>query len=312
MEDRLMRTIPPLQPPPGLDREEGLALAGFVMLLVTTAAWWALALWPVEDGPAWLERTRYVCFGVAGNGLPDTGGWIGLIAGPLGMLAILLVGWGRGVRLLLGRARTSRLTAATLATLVIATLALPGSASVRVRQVLASPVDYDWWEITPAEHPRLDRPAPEARLFAHDGSTIGIEQFRGSPVLVTFAYAHCSTVCPLIVRHTLEAQALLGDAPRRPPVLIVTLDPWRDTPSRLQGMARGWNLPEEDAWILGGEVAAVEAALDGWNVARSRDLRTGEVVHPSLTYVVDAEGRIAFAATGGAETIAALVRRLGE
>jgi hypothetical protein len=37
----------------------------------------------------------------------------------------------------------------------------------------------------------------------------------------------------------------------------------------------------------------VEAALDAWDVPRTRDLATGEVTHPSLVYVIDAAGRIA-------------------
>ena len=39
-------------PPPGLSREEAQAAAGSVALLLITAAWWALALWPVEAAPA--------------------------------------------------------------------------------------------------------------------------------------------------------------------------------------------------------------------------------------------------------------------
>ena len=129
-------------------------------------------------------------------------------------------------------------------------------------------------------------------------------------MLVTFAYAHCETVCPVIVRDVLSAQAALSTSRVKPAVMIVTLDPWRDTPSRLPAIARDWQLPANDAWMLGGDPARVEAALTSWNVARSRDERTGEVTHPSLVFVVDARGRIAFATTGGAEMIAALVRRL--
>ena len=62
--------------------------------------------------------------------------------------------------------------------------------------------------------------------------------------------------------------------------------------------------------MLGGEVAEVEAVLTAWNVARRRDEKTGEVIHPSLVYIVDAAGRIAFAATGGSETLVALLGRL--
>jgi cytochrome oxidase Cu insertion factor (SCO1/SenC/PrrC family) len=75
-------------------------------------------------------------------------------------------------------------------------------------------------------------------------------------------------------------------------------------------MAGAWRLPAQDAWVFGGEVAAVEAALDAWEIPRRRDPLTGEVTHPALVYIVDATGQIAYAATGGAEAIAELLRRL--
>lgn len=286
-------------------------MTGLIALLVITSAWWALALWPVSDGPEWLARTRYACFGVAESGLPDAGGWVGLIAGPLGMLAILLVGWGRGFRALLDRARSSRTVLATLLTMAVAATLLVAGAGLRVHQVrAASVIDDADGALPPSSYPRLDRPAPALELVAQDGSTLDLAALRGRPVLVTFAYAHCTTVCPLIVRQALDAQAMLTAEGERPVVLIVTLDPWRDPPSRLPAMASGWSLPDTDAHVLSGAVEAVESVLDAWEVPRQRDERSGEVTHPALLYVVDRDGRIAFASNGGAEAIATLLRRL--
>ena len=313
MEDRLIPSSPQM-PASDERREAGSALAGLVALFAITAAWWALALWPADDGPAWLARTRYVCFGIGESGLPDAGGWIGLIGGPLGMLVILVAGWGRGMRMLAQRARSSAAIAGTLAALAIGASLLPVGAAVRVRAAALDGVS-DFGAPPPvADFRRTEREAPPLALRAHDGSTRSLARFRGRPVLVTFAYAHCETVCPLVVRDALAARELLrsaGVAPDAlPAVLIVTLDPWRDTPSRLGAMAAAWRLPDHDAWVLGGEIAAVEAALDAWRVPRSRNLQTGEITHPSLVYIVDRDGRIAFTASGGAEVLAGLVRRL--
>src|SRR5690606_32231812 len=147
-------------------------------------------------------------------------------------------------------------------------------------------------------------------LQSHDGVQRSLEEFGGRVALVTFAYAHCTTVCPIVVSHALAAQQQLTATGERPVVLILTLDPWRDTPSRLPEMARSWGLPETDALVLGGSVDDVERALDAWEVPRSRDASTGEVAHPALTYVVDREGRIAFATNGGPAAIVSLVERL--
>jgi protein SCO1 len=299
-------------PPPGLGREESQALAGLIAMFVITAGWWALALWPVDGAPAWLERTRYVCFGVAANGLPDLGGWIGLTAGPLGMLAILVVGWNAGMRGLLHRLHSSRAVAAVLVLLALGSVVMVTGAAVRVQQVwtAAAWLAEDDGGLPPSTYPRLDRAAPGLALTAQHGGTIDLAELRGRPVIVTFAYAHCTTVCPVIVKQALAAQASLRGTADEPAVLIVTLDPWRDPPSRLPSMVRQWGVPDEDAWILSGAVAEVEAVLDAWDVPRSRDMSTGEVTHPSLAYVIDRDGSIAYATTGGTAAMTSLVQRL--
>ena len=295
-----------------LSGEERAALAGLVALFLVTAAWWALALWPVAAAPAWLARTRYVCFGVNDSGLPDVGGWIGLIAGPVGMLTILLVACRGAIRNLLFAARDSILLRATFTALAIGALSLVTGATWRVRQAHATPLmNFGSAEMPPETYPRLDRPAPALELTAHDGSARGLSSLRGRVVFVAFAYAHCQTVCPLVIHDVLSARGMLQDqAGAAPAVLIVTLDPWRDTPSRLSSIARAWQFPADNAWLLGGSIPAVEAALTAWQVPRTRNDRTGEVTHPSLVYVVDRAGRIAFVARGNARTLAALARRL--
>jgi cytochrome oxidase Cu insertion factor (SCO1/SenC/PrrC family) len=154
---------------------------------------------------------------------------------------------------------------------------------------------------------RLDRPAPALGLVDQRGATISLAALRGRPVLVTFAYAHCQTVCPLVVQEVVRARERLTD--RDPQVVVITLDPWRDTPSRLPAMARQWELPD-DAYVLSGPVPDVEATLDRWGVTRTRDPRSGEIIHPQIVYVLDPDGRIAYSVTGDADAIAQLVRKL--
>ncbi len=62
--------------------------------------------------------------------------------------------------------------------------------------------------------------------------------------------------------------------------------------------------------MLSGTPDAVERALNAWRVPRARNEKTGDIMHPSLVYVVSADGRIAYVVNGGADTIAAAVRAL--
>ena len=117
---------------------------------------------------------------------------------------------------------------------------------------------------------------------------MSLEEFRGQVVLVGFVYGHCQTLCPVTAQEVLRAARMASSAPV---VVLVTLDPWRDTPARLAALAQTWNLGP-DQYLLGGTPAEVEAALDRWEVTRTRDSRTGEIVHSGLVRVVDRTGRL--------------------
>ena len=153
---------------------------------------------------------------------------------------------------------------------------------------------------------RLDRPAPPLALTDQHGQTVDITGFRGRVVFVTFAFGHCETVCPLVVKNALAGARAVAEPPV---VLVVTVDPWRDTPSRLPDLAQRWEL-ERDGYALSGEVETVGRVLDDWDVRRSRNMNDGSIVHGALTYVVDRDGRVAFATSGSegalVEAVAAL------
>lgn len=331
------------------------AVAALSVILAVTAVWWALALWPLpESAPEWLLRTRAVCFRPTPTGLPDRAGWLALILQPATMLGILLVVWGDSVGRALramARAAAGRLALGVTAAAVLAGI---GSAAGRVAGAVAQGDKIYGGEAlpVPSTHPRLDRPAPPLDgLVDQYGDAVGLDRFRGRPVLVTFAYAHCATVCPLLVHDVLSAQRMLRDdaagtagphearaphapdgpaaraaappgaaelrehprpragPPAAPAVLIVTLDPWRDTPARLPAIATSWKLGE-DAYVASGEPPPVAALLERWAVAWSRDERTGEITHASLAYVVDAQGTITYVASGSAGLIVELASRL--
>ena len=126
------------------------------------------------------------------------------------------------------------------------------------------------------------------------------------PLLVTFAFGNCATICPVVVHQAVVALERLEGEGIRAGLLVVSLDPWRDTPARLPSVAERWTLPE-GAHVVSGDVADVEAALDAWGVPRTRDARTGDIVHPALTYVVDPGGTIRYSTTGRSDVLVPLV-----
>lgn len=275
------------------------ALGALAAVLLVTAGWWMLALWPLPaSAPEWVARARNACFGARPDGLPDGGGWLLLTGQPLSMLGFLLVVWGDavadGFRLLrrgwLGRTAMGATAAAVAIGLVAAGLRVGRSG-----EAFALNAEGAGAAMALAQ----DRPAPPLRLVDQGGDTVSLERFRGQRVIVTFAYAHCESVCPRVVHDALAASAAVRPAP---PVLIITLDPWRDTPSRLAAIARQWRLGP-GAHVLSGEPDLVERVLDDWRIPRQRDSSTGDLAHPSVAYVVGADGRLRYLTDGDPDAL---------
>ncbi len=148
-------------------------------------------------------------------------------------------------------------------------------------------------ERLPDAYPRTFDPAPELGLADQSGTTVELAQLGGKTVLVSFAFAHCVTVCPVLIG-TLHA-AIEGLPPSETAVVVITLDPWRDTPANLPAIAKAWRLERiADARVLSGEIAKVNEVLAQWGAGGNRDETTGEISHPGLIYILDPDSRIAF------------------
>lgn len=285
----------------------GAAVWALGAIVIVTIVWWVLALWPVPAGaPEWVGRYRALCFGVRPGGGPNLAGWLLIIGEPVAMLGILVTVWGGELREGLGpiaRRWGSSLGLTIVPLAVLGLIVLARGVTERGGELFAVAEAPG----AVSDFPRLDRDAPPLALVNQHGDTVRLEQFRGRPVLLTFAYGHCETVCPLTVHDVLLAERRLSRA--SPAVLIVTVDPWRDTPARLASIAAGWELPA-DAQLLSGTVSAVEATLDAWGVPRVRKTDDGEIVHSSVVTLIDRRGRIAYTVTGGAQAIEYYARRL--
>jgi cytochrome oxidase Cu insertion factor (SCO1/SenC/PrrC family) len=111
-------------------------------------------------------------------------------------------------------------------------------------------------------------------------------------------------MCPTAIRELLRIrdESERGDVP----LVVVTVDPWRDVPSRLTTIAAAWKLARGDR-VLSGSVEDVNAALDAWSIARRRDAATGEVVHPLTASLVQTGGITATRFDGGFERLRAIL-----
>jgi protein SCO1 len=269
--------------------------AGILTLwVVTTLGWWAFAFMPLPSAPPeWVTAARYACFGSMANGLPEAQGWMLLVLAPMSFLVAIFVLWGSQVRAsVLGAARTR------LGQLVVVVIALAviseGTWVLRkvhaARTITASAEASQDETALPAGYPRQASVAPSFELIDQHGATVSPERFRGRPVLVTFVFAHCQTICPLIV-DTLK-QASRDDAPSE--VLLITLDPWRDTPSSLPGIAKRWAVPDNTHVLSSRTPRDVVKVAEAYGVPFERDEKSGDITHPGLVFVIDRTGHLIY------------------
>ena len=275
-----------------------------------TLGWWALAFYPVSNStPAWLDLAQSVCFGTLENGLPDSYGWLMLLGMPSGLALGLWTSHADEYRALWRRQPAFRTAVFCLAAALAAQSAW---VTWRVRQALA--IDNLSFQPVldgplPAAYPRGDQALPAFSLVDQSGRRVDNASLAGRPTLLTFGFANCATICPVVVENTRQAADRLGGAAGH---LVVTLDPWRDRPSRLVSLAKRWNM-RGDARVLSGEISDVVALLESLKAAGQRDEKTGDLLHPPLVYVLNSKGNIAYSFSNPpVDWLVQAVRRLNE
>ncbi len=135
-------------------------------------------------------------------------------------------------------------------------------------------------------------PAPDFTLTAASGP-VTLSNFRGKVVLLYFGYTFCPDVCPTTLANAGRALRLLGDQADEVQLIMVSVDPERDTPEKLEEYVKHFDPSFIGVTGTPEEVARV-AALYGIYYEKSEEsVATGYLVnHTATLMVVDREGRL--------------------
>jgi protein SCO1 len=133
--------------------------------------------------------------------------------------------------------------------------------------------------------------APRIRLADARGGAFDTRSLAGKPYLVTFLYANCPDVCPLIgsqLRDTLER---LGADAARVGVIAVSVDPRGDKPDTVRAWLEHEREPPQFHYLLGSE-RQLEPVWKAWYAAPQIP-GDPQSAHTAIVWVVDAHGRLA-------------------
>lgn len=79
------------------------------------------------------------------------------------------------------------------------------------------------------------RPLPEFRLVDHRNESFSREDLRGHTSLMFFGFTHCPDICPATLQQlTLARRQLTGQEEPLPEIVLISVDPERDTPGVLE------------------------------------------------------------------------------
>jgi protein SCO1/2 len=126
-----------------------------------------------------------------------------------------------------------------------------------------------------------------------NGGTVHLADFRGKLTLFFFGYTHCPDMSPSILSEVSEAFYLLGDQAGQVRMVMVSVDPERDTPQEIASYAAFYH---PDFTGLTGSPEEVSAVAQQFNVIYYKhegSEATGYLInHTATLTLVDAAGQI--------------------
>ena len=136
------------------------------------------------------------------------------------------------------------------------------------------------------------KPAPPIQLRNYLGQPVTLAQYRGKAVLVTFLYANCPDVCPLITAKLRVAMNMLGAEAAKAQIIAVSVDPRGDTPASVARFLRARKMLGRMQYLIGSQ-AQLARTWAAWSVGSTREAGQPQLVaHSALVYGITASGKV--------------------
>jgi protein SCO1/2 len=143
-----------------------------------------------------------------------------------------------------------------------------------------------------------------------DGQLVSLKSFTGNPVVLTMFFANCTYACPLLVNDMQKMEnSLPKDKKNNYRFILVSIDPERDTPTKLKIYAKERGLDLSRWTLLTGETDDIMelAALTGFKYKKDDK---GNFSHSNLITLLNEKGEIMHQQIGLNQDIAEAVNQL--
>lgn len=134
-------------------------------------------------------------------------------------------------------------------------------------------------------------PAPDFTITSTDGQEIQLSDYQDKIVLLYFGYTFCPDVCPSSLTDLKLVQNELDEAGEKIQVIMITVDPDRDTPEKIAEYVGHFH---PTFLGLSGTKEEIDAAAEGYGVYYEKHegtAATGYLIdHTARIFVIEPDG----------------------
>jgi len=141
----------------------------------------------------------------------------------------------------------------------------------------------------PYEGTELSGIAPDFRLTDQYGELVGLSEFGGRIVVLTFMDSQCKEVCPLTSAQLIQAYRNLDTGEVSQVVFVaVNVNVDANTDMDVAQATQQWHLDELPSWhFLTGNAEELESVWKDYGVAAETSAESGEIMHTPGVFLID-------------------------
>lgn len=135
--------------------------------------------------------------------------------------------------------------------------------------------------------------AIETQWAAENGQPTTLGAWRGRRYVLSFVYTSCASTCPLTTQKLKRLDAALAKAGKPLDVVVVSLDPTRDTPSAVAQYRVTHSLQNATRWhVLVGDEPQLRTVTMLLGFRYAKNAESGVILHDNTVYLIGPGGEV--------------------